>query len=203
MVLNIRDSSTVSVARCTRRSGHARRRPGRARHVVSGDEARSSGCRSSRSEDPRRPDILICCVDGLAGLSEAIEAIFPTTTFQMCLVHLIRSSLNYVPAARARAGHPRSEADLHRQGRRSEAGRARDLRRELRPAVPGHHQGVAGRLGVRDPVPGVPRRGRPRDLHHARDRSAQPAVTQGDQDQGQLPNEDAARGHNVTLQQAA
>jgi putative transposase len=42
-------------------------------------------------------DILICCVDGLTGFPEAIEAIFPTTTVQTCIVHLIRSSLRYVP----------------------------------------------------------------------------------------------------------
>jgi putative transposase len=42
-------------------------------------------------------DILICCVDGLKGFPEAIEAIFPKTTVQTCLVHLIRHSLKYVP----------------------------------------------------------------------------------------------------------
>jgi putative transposase len=42
-------------------------------------------------------DILICCVDGLTGFPEAIEAIFPKTTVQTCLVHLIRASLKYVP----------------------------------------------------------------------------------------------------------
>ena len=42
-------------------------------------------------------DILICCVDGLKGFPEAIEAIFPATTVQTCIVHLIRSSLKYVP----------------------------------------------------------------------------------------------------------
>jgi putative transposase len=42
-------------------------------------------------------DILICCVDGLTGFPEAIEAIFPATTVQTCIVHLIRSSLRYVP----------------------------------------------------------------------------------------------------------
>jgi putative transposase len=41
-------------------------------------------------------DILICCVDGLSGFPEAIEAIFPRTTVQTCIVHLIRSSLKYV-----------------------------------------------------------------------------------------------------------
>jgi putative transposase len=42
-------------------------------------------------------DILIACVDGLKGFPEAIEAIFPQTTVQTCLVHLIRASLKYVP----------------------------------------------------------------------------------------------------------
>ena len=42
-------------------------------------------------------DILICCVDGLKGFPEAIEAIFPHTTVQTCIVHLIRNSLKYVP----------------------------------------------------------------------------------------------------------
>jgi putative transposase len=42
-------------------------------------------------------DILICCVDGLKGFPEAIEAIFPQTTVQTCIVHLIPASLKYVP----------------------------------------------------------------------------------------------------------
>jgi putative transposase len=42
-------------------------------------------------------DILIACVDGLKGFPEAIEAIYPRTTVQTCIVHLIRQSLKYVP----------------------------------------------------------------------------------------------------------
>ena len=42
-------------------------------------------------------DILIACVDGLKGFPEAIEAIFPKTTVQTCIVHLIRHSLRYLP----------------------------------------------------------------------------------------------------------
>jgi putative transposase len=42
-------------------------------------------------------DILIACVDGLKGFPEAIEAVFPKTTVQTCIVHLIRGSLKYVP----------------------------------------------------------------------------------------------------------
>ena len=40
-------------------------------------------------------DILIAVVDGLKGFPEAIGAVFPQTTVQTCIVHLIRNSLNY------------------------------------------------------------------------------------------------------------
>jgi putative transposase len=42
-------------------------------------------------------DILICCVHGLKGFPETIEALFPLATVQTCIVHLIRHSLKYVP----------------------------------------------------------------------------------------------------------
>lgn len=42
-------------------------------------------------------DILIACVDGLKGFPEAIEAVYPRTEVQLCIVHLVRTSLNYVP----------------------------------------------------------------------------------------------------------
>jgi putative transposase len=41
-------------------------------------------------------DIFIACVDGLKGFPEAIEAIFPETQVQLCIVHLVRHSLFYV-----------------------------------------------------------------------------------------------------------
>lgn len=41
-------------------------------------------------------DILIACVDGLKGFPEAIEVVFPKTTVQLCIVHLVRHSLNFV-----------------------------------------------------------------------------------------------------------
>ncbi|WCM91805.1 IS256 family transposase [Acidovorax sp. NCPPB 2350] len=40
-------------------------------------------------------DILIAVTDGLKGMSEALGAVFPATTLQTCIVHLIRSSLDY------------------------------------------------------------------------------------------------------------
>ena len=41
-------------------------------------------------------DILIAVVDGLKGFPEAIEAVFPRTIVQTCIVHLIRHSLEFV-----------------------------------------------------------------------------------------------------------
>jgi putative transposase len=41
-------------------------------------------------------DVLIACVDGLAGFPEAIAAVFPRAWTQTCIVHLIRSSMRYV-----------------------------------------------------------------------------------------------------------
>jgi len=41
-------------------------------------------------------DIFIACVDGLKGFPEAIETVFPNTAVQLCIVHLVRYSLNYV-----------------------------------------------------------------------------------------------------------
>lgn len=41
-------------------------------------------------------DILIACVDGLKGFPEAIEAVYPRTEVQLCIVHMVRHSLNYV-----------------------------------------------------------------------------------------------------------
>ncbi len=42
-------------------------------------------------------DILIAVTDGLTGMPEALAAVFPRTTLQTCIVHLIRHSLAYAP----------------------------------------------------------------------------------------------------------
>src|ERR1700691_6776871 len=42
-------------------------------------------------------DILIACVDELKGFPEAIEAVYLRTEVQLCIVHLVRGALNYVP----------------------------------------------------------------------------------------------------------
>jgi putative transposase len=41
-------------------------------------------------------DIFIACCDGLTGFPDAIEAVFPKTQVQLCIVHMVRNSLSYV-----------------------------------------------------------------------------------------------------------
>ena len=117
-------------------------------------------------------DILICCVDGLKGFPEAIEAIYPQTTVQTCIVHLIRHSLKYVPRRQYDQVVKDLKADLHRDRRRPGDGRARGVRGEMGRADPGDRPGVAQQLGVRHPVHGVRARSPPRRLHDKRDRGA-------------------------------
>ncbi len=40
-------------------------------------------------------DILIAVTDGLKGMGEALAVVYPATTLQTCIVHLIRNSLDY------------------------------------------------------------------------------------------------------------
>lgn len=42
-------------------------------------------------------DILIACIDGLKGFPEAINTVFPKTQIQLCIVHMVRNSMKYVP----------------------------------------------------------------------------------------------------------
>lgn len=41
-------------------------------------------------------DILIACVDGLTGFPNAIQTVFPKTTVQLCIVHMVRNSVAFV-----------------------------------------------------------------------------------------------------------
>ena len=42
-------------------------------------------------------DILIACVDGLKGFPDAINTAFPDTQIQLCIVHMVRNAMKYVP----------------------------------------------------------------------------------------------------------
>jgi hypothetical protein len=78
-------------------------------------------------------DILIAVADGLKGIGEALGAVFPATTLQTCIVHLIRNSLDYASWPSWR----RLPADWPSPGPPAPA-RSRAARPPLRPpAFPG------------------------------------------------------------------
>ena len=41
-------------------------------------------------------DILIACIDGLAGFTNAVEAVYPKTEIQQCIIHQIRNTTRFV-----------------------------------------------------------------------------------------------------------
>ena len=65
-------------------------------------------------------DIFLACVDGLSGFSEAIEAVFPRTQVQRCVIHQIRSSLKYV-SWKDRKAFVADLKRIYRAGTRDEA----------------------------------------------------------------------------------
>ncbi|CAN5839666.1 hypothetical protein BH23CYA1_BH23CYA1_02590 [soil metagenome] len=42
-------------------------------------------------------DVLIACCDGLKGFPQAVAAVYPQTQVQLCIVHLMRNCMRYVP----------------------------------------------------------------------------------------------------------
>ena len=129
-------------------------------------------------------DILIAVTDGLKGMSEALAAVYPATTLQTCIVHLIRHSLDYASwkerkplAAALRPIYTAPSAEAARR-------RARRLRSAARGAqrFPTIVASLAPRLGARDSVLRVSAGGPPGDLHDQRARERPRAAAQDHQD---------------------
>ena len=85
-------------------------------------------------------DVLICCVDGLEGFPEAIEAVFPQAWVQTCVVHQIRAGMRYVSYTRPQERRRRPAPDLHRRQRRRRVAGAGALRRAMGRQVPDDHR---------------------------------------------------------------
>ena len=142
-------------------------------------------------------DILIAVTDGLKGMPEALGAVFPATTLQTCIVHLIQlSGLRQLEGQEAAgSGDP---ADLYSRECRSRAERTRRVRaRPLGPEV--SHCGccVAARLEPCDSVLRLPAADQAGDLYNQRDRERQRALAQDHQVQRALPQR--RRGQQVDL----
>lgn len=56
----------------------------------------NSGCPSSMLKNRGVEDILLTCVDGLSEFPQAIEAVYPQTEIQRCIIHQIRNTTRYV-----------------------------------------------------------------------------------------------------------
>ncbi|MBK8628442.1 MAG: transposase [Saprospiraceae bacterium] len=65
----------------------------------------------SELKDRGVKSILIACTDNLTGFTSAIQASFPDTVTQLCIVHQIRNSVKFVPW-KDRNIHRRSEGSL-------------------------------------------------------------------------------------------
>ena len=139
-------------------------------------------------------DIFIACVDGLKGFPQAIETVFPKTTVQLCIVHMVRASLNYVNWKQRKE----VAADLktiYRAATEAEAGRAatgavrgRNGTASTRPS-----RLVAAQLAGHRSVLPVPARDPQDHLHHQRHREPEHEPAQGHQDPRRLPV--GGRGH--------
>ena len=112
-------------------------------------------------------DILIAVTDGLNGMEQALAAVFPQTTLQTCIVHLIRNSLDdpsplwasprnlgqrrqLEGSQGSRRGATPDLCGPDGRGRRSGTGCIRG--RRVGPQVPHRRQGMAAGLGAGDPV---------------------------------------------------
>ncbi len=142
-------------------------------------------------------DVLIVCCDGLTGLPEAIEATWPDSMVQTCVVHLIRSSMRFV-SYQDRKKVAAALKPIHTAANEEAAG-GPVRPRVLAPggALPRHGGGVGAGLGEVHPVPGVPAGTAPRHLHHQLDRVAELSAAQGHQEPRSLPQR--CRGHQAVV----
>jgi putative transposase len=97
-------------------------------------------------------DCFVACVDGLAGLPEALETVFPRTQVQLCVVHKVRQSLRYVVWRDRRGVAPRSPSDLWRRHPDGGGTGLSAICRDLGCQISDNKCPVASRLGAADRV---------------------------------------------------
>src|SRR5690606_23412443 len=139
-------------------------------------------------------DVLIVCCDGLTGFPEAIEATWPDSMVQICVVHLIRNAMRFVGYGQRKAVAAALKPIY--QGR--DGGRRCQRARGVQGIGTGSSQsprggGVRGRLGAVHAVPGVPARGSAGDLHHQLDRVAELSASEGHEEPRPLPERSGRR----------
>src|ERR1019366_3796188 len=130
--------------------------------------------------------ILIAVTDGLTGMPAALEAVFPRTTLQTCIVHLIRNSLDYASwkdrKVLAKALRPiYAAASAEAAAVALDAFADGEWGRKFPTVVAAW---VAAGLGAGHPILRVPARDPAGDLHHQRDRKRECPTAQDHQDPG-------------------
>jgi hypothetical protein len=133
-------------------------------------------------------DVFFLVCDGLKGPPEAVANVWPLTTVQTCITHLIRNTFRLASRKDWDALKRDVKTGLHRGQRQRGADGDGPARRDLGAALPGRHPAVGERLGRVHPVPGL----RHRDPHRAvldeRDRVAERPLPAGSQGQRPFPD---------------
>ena len=133
-------------------------------------------------------DILIAVVDGLKGFPEAINAVFPQTIIQTCIVHLIRHSMEFASWKDRKSVAQALRTVYRAADAASRPGCARRFRaRSVGREVSGHRAELAPQLGPRHSVLRFPRRRAPDHLHDQRHRGAELEAAPRRQNQGPFP----------------
>ena len=108
-------------------------------------------------------DVFFIVCDGLKGLPDAVNTVFPAAIVQACVIHLIRATLRYA----SRKYWDQLAKDLRAiytaPTVRGRLGGVRGAGGEMGQALPGDPQAVAGSVGGVHPVPGLRRRDPPGD----------------------------------------
>ena len=113
-------------------------------------------------------DILIAVTDGLKGMPEALSAVFPATTLQTCIVHLIRHSLEYASWRDRQPLVAALKRSTPRRPSRPPAALDAFEPSPLGAPLPDRRRVVAARLDARDPVLRVSAGRAPDRLHDQR-----------------------------------
>ncbi|RMS32867.1 ISPsy18, transposase [Pseudomonas ficuserectae] len=132
-------------------------------------------------------DMLIAVTDGLKGMPEALAAVYPETTLQTCIVHLIRNSLDYASRDK-RKGLAKALKPIYQALNAEAAEQAlNDFESGPWGKVSNRRCRVASGLGSRNPVLRVPAGDTQSDLYHQRHRKRERATAQDHQDARALP----------------
>lgn len=139
-------------------------------------ELRNRGCR----------DALFVCCDGLTGLPESIDAVWPHAIIQTCVVHLLRASMRYASYT-DRKKMAKSLRPIYTAATEEAAKLALEqFRAEWKTNSP-CGRGLGSCLGRVRAVPGVPGRNPQDHLHHQRHRVAELPAAQSHQSPRLVP----------------